>query len=35
VVLPVEEYEQTVSEHHKNLILKAKAAHAKLSAKKR
>jgi hypothetical protein len=35
VVLPVQEYEQTITEHHRNLILKAKAAHVKMTAKKR
>lgn len=35
VVLPVQEFEQTITEHHRNLIMKAKAAHAKLAGKKR
>ncbi len=35
VVLPVQEYEQRITEHHRNLILRAKAAHAKLSGRKR
>jgi len=29
IILPIEEYEQTISEHHKQLIAKAIAAHKK------
>lgn len=35
VVLPLEEYEQQISEHHRNLILRAKAAHAHLHGRRR
>ncbi len=34
VVLPIEEYESKVSEHHRSLILRAKAAHARTHGKR-
>ncbi len=35
VVFPLEEYEQKISEHHRNLIMKAKEAHAKMNGTKK